>query len=235
MQVRFLDKDAGFIENSVSVSDQNHIALHGENQSVIGGFGIQSAGQATRLARYILFSSLYETETISFTTGLEGAAGFIRPGSIIGTQDTYGHANRHGGRVVKGSVDADTVTVTLDHDPDVEFFDRFCWTGEDGEVYVAADVENITVNGREVSINYPGATDDAKPVKDGVWAANPIRGDAVDSAPLELWRVGRIVKNPDDVRHDVIATKLEPFKYAVCDRLDWPYERLARAFREARE
>ena len=237
VQVRFLDKEAGFVENAVTVVDPHDIARRGEIQRVVGGFGIQTPGQAMRLARYMLFSSLYETENMSFTTGLIGSSGYIQPGSIIGTQDTYGHKNRLGGRIIGGSIENGIITIQLDHPPFDDDSDhkliRFCWEAEDKKLYVAADFTGEELIGSTITIPQDDFPDSAVPLVDGTWAANP---DGLgDGAPIELWRVISIRKRDDDHTHEIQATKFEPFKFAVCDRLDIPYDRMVEAFRAARD
>ena len=56
-----------------------------ENETL--GFGITSESQARRLAKWVLFTSQLETETIKFTAGQE--AGYLIPGSVFEVSDEY--------------------------------------------------------------------------------------------------------------------------------------------------
>jgi predicted phage tail protein len=71
--------------------------------------GCTSQGQARRVGKWILYTERYETEVISFSTGMEGAA--IRPGDLIKVADSHKAGVRYGGRIASGST---TTTIKLD-------------------------------------------------------------------------------------------------------------------------
>ncbi len=71
--------------------------------------GCTSQGQARRVGKWILYTERYETEAVSFSTGMEGAA--IRPGDIIKVADPSKAGVRYGGRIATGST---TTTIKLD-------------------------------------------------------------------------------------------------------------------------
>ncbi len=90
------------------VEDREAIARFGVVQTEVVAIGCTSRGQANRVGRWLLFSERYQSETVSFATGIEGAV--ARPGQIIKVADASRAGNRLGGRVRS----ATTTTVTLD-------------------------------------------------------------------------------------------------------------------------
>lgn len=89
------------------VEDREGIARYGINEIQQVAFGCTSRGQAHRVGRWILYSERYETDMVSFRTGMEGC--YLRPGHVIQIADPIRSAKRLGGRVI--SADESTVTV----------------------------------------------------------------------------------------------------------------------------
>lgn len=73
------------------------ISTYGVVQTEMVAIGCTSRGQANRAGRWLLYSELYETETITFKTGIENAT--LLPGTIIKTSDNFRQGKRLGGRV----------------------------------------------------------------------------------------------------------------------------------------
>jgi predicted phage tail protein len=90
------------------VEDQEAIARFGVVPTEVVAIGCTSRGQANRVGRWLLFSERYQSETVSFATGIEGAV--ARPGQIIKVSDASRAGARLGGRVHS----ATTTAVTLD-------------------------------------------------------------------------------------------------------------------------
>ena len=90
------------------VQDDEAVAKWGIISTQVAAVGCTSRGQAHRFGRRLLYTEQYETETVSFKTGLEGF--FLNPGSLILTADAARSGTRLGGRVVS----ATTTHVTLD-------------------------------------------------------------------------------------------------------------------------
>jgi predicted phage tail protein len=76
--------------------------------------GCTSQGQARRVGKWILYTERYETEAVTFSTGMEGAA--IRPGDLIKIADSSKAGVRYGGRVSAGST---TTNIKLDNQTSV--------------------------------------------------------------------------------------------------------------------
>lgn len=92
------------------VKDTDGIRKYGIRETEVAAFGCTSRGQATRLGLWLLNSQLRETETVSFTTGLEGA--YLRPGDIIGIYDKNRKQYRNAGRII--SINSSLTEIVLD-------------------------------------------------------------------------------------------------------------------------
>lgn len=90
------------------VEDQEAIARFGVVPTEVVAVGCTSRGQANRVGRWLLFSERYQSEVVSFATGIEGAV--ARPGQIIKVADASRAGARLGGRVKT----ATTTAITLD-------------------------------------------------------------------------------------------------------------------------
>jgi len=98
VEVSFLDKTKNFTSATEYVEDTEAIKQVGLNFKQLNGIGVTSRGQAHRLAKYILFESLYTTETVSFGAGLEAL--LIEPGDIIRVDDEMRNFSKNFGTVV---------------------------------------------------------------------------------------------------------------------------------------
>jgi predicted phage tail protein len=84
------------------VSDDDDIAATGALRQVsLQAIGCTSRGQAHRLGKWAIYSALTETDTVIFSTGLEGM--IPAPGDIIQTADPFKAGNRFGGRLAAAS------------------------------------------------------------------------------------------------------------------------------------
>lgn len=80
------------------VEDTDNIAKLGYlNQTQIVAFGCASRAMARRVGKWLLYTNNNQTDSVSFTTGMEGA--IPRPGEVIQISDTLRSQERRGGRV----------------------------------------------------------------------------------------------------------------------------------------
>jgi hypothetical protein len=108
--VRYNDK-SNFYKSSIEyVEDVDGIRKNGIKESEVAAFGCTSRGQASRLGKWILFTENLETETVSFSAGLE--ANYLRPGDVISISDQNRNIRRRGGRL--SDFNSTSKTVTLD-------------------------------------------------------------------------------------------------------------------------
>ncbi|MPW68332.1 TipJ family phage tail tip protein [Moraxella catarrhalis] len=102
------DPDNNFETDYIYVQDEHAIAKYGINQLELNLFGCTSKGQAQRAGIWALKSEQLETETVSFSTGLDG---FIpKVGEIIHVQDNSRAGRMQAGRIVA----TDGRQITLD-------------------------------------------------------------------------------------------------------------------------
>lgn len=80
------------------VEDPEGIRRYGVIETEVVAYGCTSRGQAHRFGRSILASEQMLTETVSFTTGIEGNA--ITPGMVIKVRDDLRHGQRLAGRIL---------------------------------------------------------------------------------------------------------------------------------------
>ena len=92
------------------IEDADLIKKLGYRTTQTVAFGCISRSQAHRVGRWLLYTEAYETNLISFKTGIEG--GLIFPGEVIEIHDQYRSGVRFGGRIT--SLNAATRIVTID-------------------------------------------------------------------------------------------------------------------------
>jgi hypothetical protein len=110
--VQFNNKKNFYKPEIEYVEDIDGIRQFGIREIEVPAFGATSRGQALRMGRWALLTERLETETVSFTAGLE--ASYLRPGDIIKIYDQYKNGDRFGGRVSDIVCSPTTTNVTLD-------------------------------------------------------------------------------------------------------------------------
>lgn len=96
--VRFNNKDKNYQPDVAFEEDADAMQKFGYVENETMGFGITSESQARRLAKWILFSSQLETETITFKTGQE--ASYLFPGAIFEVSDEMRAGSTKSGRIL---------------------------------------------------------------------------------------------------------------------------------------
>lgn len=99
--VTWVDPSIGFKQRVEYVEDSEAIAKYGIVEAEIAAFGCTSRGQANRVGKWLLYTEQHQTETVTFKTGLNGAA--CRPGNIILVSDPLRAGSRRGGRILSSS------------------------------------------------------------------------------------------------------------------------------------
>ncbi|SDR19257.1 Phage-related protein, tail component [Paraburkholderia fungorum] len=183
------------------VADQDGIARYGVNKVEITAFGTTSQGQAHRLGLWTLLTSRYETNTVTFSVGLDGTR--CSPGQVIAIADPAKAGRRIGGRI-KSAVGR---VVTLDKAPTTVAGDTLTVILPTG-VAQARTVQSV--NGDAVTVT-DLFDDDAVP--GAVWM--------LESADLaaQTYRVVSVTENDDDgqITYTVSATQHEPGKFDAID------------------
>ena len=83
------------------VEDRPSITKYGIQNLEMDALGCITEGQAVRVGKWQLYTELYETEAVAFTTGLDKT--WTRPGDIIRISDVHVGGKRRGGRVLSAS------------------------------------------------------------------------------------------------------------------------------------
>ena len=96
--VRYNNKDDSFKPATVQEEDKDAIRTFGFKEKETLGFGITSSSQARRLAKWVLYTTQLETETVSFETSAE--ASYLYPGSIFEVSDEMRVGKSKSGRVL---------------------------------------------------------------------------------------------------------------------------------------
>jgi hypothetical protein len=160
--VSWNDPQDGYRSRVEYVADDEAITRYGIVQTEIAAIGCTSRGQANRVGKWLIYSEINETETISFTAGLDTV--FCGVGSVIKTQDPIRSGRRFGGRLLTGST---TTSIVIDS----------AVTIETGKTY-------------ELSVILPDGTIETKSVTNGVGATSTLTVSVAYSAiPLDyaIW------------------------------------------------
>ena len=122
--VRFNNKDNNFKQDLVVEEDPGAIQRFGYKEEETLGFGITSESQARRLAKWMLFTTQLEIETVSFKAGAE--ASYLFPGAIFEVSDETRAGSTKSGRVLdiqthetfysqENDVDSEKVSILSPH------------------------------------------------------------------------------------------------------------------------
>jgi predicted phage tail protein len=180
------------------VEDEEGIARYGVVQTEVVALGCTSRGQAHRFGRRILYTERLETETVSFTAGLDGLA--IAPGEIIQISDPVRAGLRLGGRILA----ATTTSITLDDA--VTFTPGLTYTLWTVLPNGAVEQRTVSAIGGTASVLTVQQPFSAAPVPMAIWVLS-----ASNLAP-ESWRVISI-REVEGTRAEITALKHSPDKY----------------------
>jgi len=100
----FYRQNVEYVEDAPGIVNANNQIFSTDVIAV----GCTSQGQARRVGKWILYTERYETEAITFSTGMEGAV--VRPGDIIKVADSHKSGIRYGGRIATGKCIGGTST-----------------------------------------------------------------------------------------------------------------------------
>lgn len=175
------------------------IARYGIQQVEVTAFGCTSRAQAQRVGQHIVITDNLETETVTFSVGLDEM--LVAPGDVINIADPARAGRRIGGRIKSAT---DTV-VTVDRLPEVlNVGDSLRVALPNGRTE-ARTIQSIAGSAVTVTVPYSQV-----PVADGVWA--------VESSELALQTFSVLsIKEGDGITFAVTALKHVPGKFAAID------------------
>lgn len=200
--VTWNDPSNGYKQVPEYVPDPDGIARYGLLEAQLTAFGCTSRGQAQRVGHWLLLTNRIETNTVTFSVGLDGT--LCAPGQIIAVAD----ANRVGYRMA-GRLHAavDTANVVLDKAMEqAAVGDVLTVVMPDG-VAAKSTISAIDPTFTQIQVNPAFAS---VPNAGSVWM---IESAAVES---QLFRVVAI-KEKQGITFEVTATQYEPAKYAAID------------------
>ena len=93
----FYRQHVEYVEDTDGITAMNNEIFTSEIQAV----GCTSQSQARRVGKWLLYTERYETETVTFSTGMDGVS--LRPGDNFYVADSFKAGIRYGGRVSSGS------------------------------------------------------------------------------------------------------------------------------------
>lgn len=180
------------------VQDDDAIARFGVQTTEITALGCTSQGQAQRAGRWALLTNLLETETVTFSVGLDGIR--ARPGQIIRVAD-----NARAGRRIGGRLSAATATaVTVDKVEGVQSGDELTCILPSG---VAQTRSIVAVDGHQLTV---APAFDAVPVAQSVWAWEST------SLAAQRYRIVSIAES-GPLEYAITASKYVEGKHAAVD------------------
>jgi len=186
------------------VQDDALVAKFGVRSTTLTNVGCSSQGQAHRAAKWALLSNQLETNTVTFTVGLEGIKAM--PGQVVRIVDQHRQGRRVGGRVRDGST---LTAIRVDMLPNIAVAvgDELVLNMPDGKSAVRV-VSSINLQTNTVTVSQPFP---ALPVKGGVWAY-----EAAD-LKSELYRIVSISEGSSPMEYSITALTYAEGKHDAVD------------------
>lgn len=185
------------------VEDQNAIARYGIVKTEIDAFACTSRAQARRLGEWLLYTAQNESETVTFTTGIE-AGTVVRPGQVIQVADPVRSGERTGGRIVR----ATATTITVDDVSSISF------SGTSPTLSVVmpdGTVETKSISNRNNSVFTVASAFSTAPQPGSIW----IYQDS--GIQTQLFRVLAVAEQ-DQTSYSITALAYNPSKYNYIER-----------------
>lgn len=110
IEVVYNDKFDNFKAKIELIEDQDGIRKYGLNPFRVNGAGCTSRSEARRIGRYVLCGSIFESDTVAFSAGLEAA--YLQPGDIFAISDEVRNVGKTFGRVL--NIDAFENEIKID-------------------------------------------------------------------------------------------------------------------------
>ena len=193
---KYLDLELRDI-NYVEEIDTANQARYGSVVKNIDAFACTSRGQAARLAKWLLYMSNVERETVAFTTSIDAGA-VVRPGQIIEIADPVRSGERRGGRIVS----ATTNSVTVDDATGLSIQGASTLSA----VLPDGTVEQVTVSGITNTVFSLGQHFSVAPNPNSVWIFE------TSTILTTTWRVLE-VKEQDRTNYVITASEYNSGKY----------------------
>jgi predicted phage tail protein len=198
--VTWNDPENGYQQAVEYVEDADGVARYGINKAQLTAFACTSRAQAQRVGQWTLLTSRYETNTVTFSVGLDGT--LAQPGQIIAVADPSRAGKRTGGRIKAASL---TTQVTLD-----KALDGTAAGDTLTVILPSGKAESKTVSAVSGAVITVSQGFSVVPAAGSVWM--------LESSTLksQLFRVASVAEK-DGITFEITATQHEPGKYAAID------------------
>lgn len=145
--VYWTDPAQGWLSVPAYYEDTAAIAIYGYNKAEVAALGATSEGQAYRYAKWLVDTSINNTDTVTFRVGLSNAG--LEPGEVVDIMDTtYAEVEQEAKLVSKT-----TTSITLDRPVTVSSGNTFDILNSAGTAIVT---RTITSTGTLSTINFSG-------------------------------------------------------------------------------
>ena len=108
VEVVYNDKYDDFKTKIELIEDPDGVRKFGLNPFRINAAGCTSRSEARRIGRYVLFGSMFESDTVSFSAGLEAA--YLQPGDIFAVSDEVRNIGKTFGRIISVAKQAEFIS-----------------------------------------------------------------------------------------------------------------------------
>ncbi|PRC93101.1 host specificity protein J [Solimicrobium silvestre] len=180
------------------VQDDDGIARYGVQKISMTAFGCTSQGQAQRAGNWALLTSRLETDTLTFSVGLDGLVS--SPGQIVRIADPHRMGRRNAGRL-RHAVGR---TVTLDKAPVIAVGDDFTVILPTG---ITETRKVMAISGDTVTVQRDWST---LPVAQAIWSVDNIDLIAPSYKILSIIEKGGLT-------YEITALQHEPGKFEYID------------------
>ena len=200
--VRYMDLDTRDTATEI-VEDTDLIAKYGVIREEIDAFACTSQSQAARVGRWLLYSNTYESETISFSIGIESGV-VLRPGMTISVADPVRSGTRLSGRISTGST---TTAVVIDVDRTISAGNTLSVVLPDGIVETRT-VSSYNSGTRTITVS---SAFSVAPTQNSVWL---LTTSVVNPT---TWRVISVAEDSEQGVFGVTALAYDSGKYAYIE------------------
>lgn len=193
-----------------AVEDHDAILRYGVIQTEVVAVGCASQGQAQRVGRWLLYTERMESETCTFTVGLEGA--IARPGQIIQVADANRGGERRGGRILNATATTVQLDAAVTLQPSVTY--TLSVVAHGGGL-VDATVQAVTSATITQTLTLTAALSTV-PVAGAIWILaspnlepQPFRVLSVAEADRNQFQITALTHNPDkyaSIENDTLVT-----------------------------
>lgn len=206
---KYLDLELRDI-NYVEQIDTANQTRYGSVIKNIDAFACTSRGQASRLAKWMLYMSNVERSVVTFSCGIEAGV-VVRPGQIIEIADPLKSGERRGGRVASAttnSVTIDSLFAKTENGSDVNL--AFEANSTLSCVLPDGSVETVTVAGLSNNVFSLGQHFTAAPNANSIWVYQTFSN--VTGIATSTWRV-LSVEEKDRTFYSITASEYNSGKY----------------------